>query len=233
MFPGLDYILAGYVQLASAQNIVCKPIRAPEITVTASSTKMETDHSRSRAELSTPIPGVRRGQSPYGEGVETITEGLMLGSVKMPGNYSFITQKSSNGQGCIHIDKVNVRIEINPKIYIAREYVPGSCEYNAVMEHEKKHVAVERFIVDKYIRIIGDVLKKNIDARGYVFGPFPAQHMEIAQADLGKFLTAAVEPYSKRMQAERERLQSEVDTLQEYERVARVQRECSGKAKKN
>lgn len=229
MFPGLDYILAGYVELVAAQKgIVCKPIRAPEITVTASSTKMEADHSRTIAELSTPIPGVKRGASPYGSGVATMTEGLMLGSVKMPGNYSFITQKSSDGQGCIHIDKVNVRIEINPKIYIAKEYVPGTCYYNAIMDHEKKHVAVERFIVDKYIRIIGDVLKKNIDARGYVFGPFPAQHMEIARNDLGKFLTAAVEPYAKRMEAERTKLQSEVDTLAEYERVHRM---CDGKKK--
>ncbi len=223
MFPGLDYILAGYVELVAAQkSIVCQPIRAPEITVTASSTKMEADHSRSIAELSTPIPGVKRGASPYGDGVPVMTEGLMLGSVKMPGNFSFITQKNANGQGCIHIDKVNVRIEINPKIYIAREYVPGTCYYNAIMEHEKKHVAVERFIVDKYTRVIGEVLKKNIDARGYVFGPFPAQHMDIAKNDLSKFLSAVVEPYAKRMEAERERLQSEVDSLAEYERVQRM-----------
>jgi len=222
MLFGLDYVLAGYVELVAAKPLKCTPLKAPQITVTASSTDITTDHSRSIAELSAPVPGAKRGKSPYDGMTNVFTEGLMLGSVKMPGQFGYQGQTFSNGQGCIHIDTINVRIEINPRIYIAREYKEGTCHYNAVMEHEQKHVAVERFIVNKYIQVVGDALKKNLDARGYVFGPIPAEQMKIAQQDLSNFLTAVIEPYAAKMSAEREKLQSEVDSLAEYQRVDKL-----------
>lgn len=44
------------------------------------------------------------------------------------------------GKTCIWMDDFDSSLELPVDVYVASEYVPGSCQFNAVLNHEKKHV---------------------------------------------------------------------------------------------
>lgn len=44
------------------------------------------------------------------------------------------------GNSCIWVDDIDSSFELPVAVYIASEYVPGSCQFNAVLNHEKKHL---------------------------------------------------------------------------------------------
>ncbi len=220
---GLDYLLAGYFHLASGQ-INCTLKKAPQIHVAASDTSVAYDHSRSQSELDNfQIDTV----SPYGANVQTHVGGLMAGEVSISQNIRIMQETYPNiNMGCLYIDSVKVQIHVKPKIYIAREYLKTGCMYKEIMIHEKKHVAVDRMIVNKYTNLIVKGLDAALKKVGYAHGPMKIGQIAYNQEALQTYAQKVLKQYSEAMSAERSKLQQEVDSLQEYERV---QAQCRGK----
>ena len=54
---------------------------------------------------------------------------------------------------------------------------------------------------------------------GYAQGPFPAAQTPAVQAKIEAYLGQIVSQYANNFSMEREQLQGQVDTLQEYDRV--------------
>lgn len=216
MLAGLELVMAGYVQLASGQ-VECKLKKAPEINVTASDTRVKYDHTKTKAQLQNfDIDTV----SPYAPSVQTHVGGLMSGEVRISQNTRFMQETYPTiNAGCMYIDKIEVKIHVDPTIYIAKDYPQGSCMFNAVVEHEKKHVAVDRAIVNKYTRLIIQAVDSTMKKVGYAHGPFLMQTMSSQQQILNGHVNKVVKHYSDQMNAERKKLQQQVDSIQEYNRV--------------
>lgn len=216
MLAGLEYIMAGYVQLASGQ-VECKLKKAPEISVAASDTKVKYDHSKSKAQLQGfDIDTV----SPYAPNVQTHVGGLMSGEVRISQNTRFMQETYPTiNAGCLYIDKIDIKIHVDPTIYIAKDYPYGSCMYNAVIEHEKKHVQVDRAIVNKYTKLIVQAVDTTMKRVGYSHGPFLLQKLPSQQEILNANVNKVVKQYSDQMNIERKQLQQQVDSIQEYDRV--------------
>ena len=220
---GLEYVMAGYFHLASA-SVECKLKKPPEIKVSASDTSVRFDHTKSQAQMNNLQNDT---VSPYGPNVQTHVGGLMSGEISISQNLRLMQETWPNiNAGCLYLDSLQIKIHIKPTIYIAREYLKTGCMYHAIMEHEKKHIAVDRQIVNKYTALIAKGVDAALKKIGYAHGPFRIGEIPQRQKEIQEFVKTMVQGYSDQMNAERQRLQQAVDTLEEYERV---QAQCRGK----
>ncbi len=220
---GLDYLVAGYFHLAAA-DIKCQLKKAPEIHVAASDTKVKYDHTQTQAQLDN--FGVDT-VSPYGKNVQTHVGGLMSGEVSVSSNVRIMQETYPRmDAGCLYVDSVKVNVHINPTIYIAREYQKTGCLYKEIMIHEKKHIQVDRMIVNKYTNLIVKGLDAALKKIGYAHGPYRAGQLSSEQAKIQTYAQQVIRQYADQMSKERQKLQQDVDSLQEYERV---QAQCRGK----
>ena len=220
---GLDYLVAGYFHLASG-SVECNLKKAPQIHVAASDTNIRYDHTKSQKQLDDFGTDT---VSPYGGNVQTHVGGLMAGEVSISQNIRIMQESwPTLNAGCLYVDSLKVDIHIKPVIYIARDYPKSGCMYKAIMEHEKKHIQVDRMIVNKYTNIIIQGIDKALKKIGYAHGPFRIGELKLKQEMIQQYSQDIVKNYSDQMSAERRKLQQDVDSLREYERV---QAQCRGK----
>ncbi len=123
------------------------------------------------------------------------------------------------GISCMWYDEINVTIKVDPTIVIAKEIYHDPCMRNAVIGHELKHVQVDRIIVNKYAKIIGQKLMTELKSRGFTAGPFASEREEEVRAKMGRVVQQIVDHESEKMNLERREMQRNVDTLEEYESV--------------
>lgn len=208
--------MAGYFHLASA-DIKCQLKLTPRIDITASDTSIVHDHTKSQQELDGMGTDTK---SPYGKGVRTHVGGLMSGEVGISQKIRIMEETYPTlNAGCLYVDSVSVQINIKPTIYIARDFAKGGCMYNAIMEHEKKHIEVDREIVNRYKTRIRRGLEESFRRIGYGQGPFTKGRLPAEKKRIQEYAQSIVQGYSEQMSEERRRLQQAVDTLEEYNRV--------------
>jgi hypothetical protein len=215
--------MAGYFHLASA-DIQCKVKKSPEIRVSATDTVVRYDHSKTQKELEGfEIDTV----SPYAAGIQTHVGGLMSGEVSVNQSIQFLKETYSGlNAGCLLINQIEVKVHIKPTIYIAKEYPKNGCMYAAVMEHEKKHIAVDRAIINKYSNMIGKGVTEAMSRIGYSHGPYRIGELEVQQNRVNDKVNIIIKKYADMMTVERTKLQQQVDSLAEYERVTN---QCKGR----
>src|SRR5260221_7842457 len=162
-----------------------------------------------------PRPALQ-GILPGGEG--TTTEGLYTGRLT-----GAVTRKTgiqgTAGDVCVRVDRIDVQITIAPRtIYIARGRRPGSCGYNVVLEHERKHEAVDDDVVIAHLPIIRQALETAATMAGTLV--VPAYQRQEAVDRLTKAISDAFDRAITQLTAEQARRQAAVDTPQEYARVS-------------
>lgn len=220
---GLELAVAGWLHLAS-NEVKCIHQTAPKITVLPSKSTVTYDFSKSQAQLDGfDVDTV----SPYGPGLETHIGGLMSGEVMVQHRVEFMQERYQHvDAGCLYIDKIDVNIHINPTIYVASDYPRGSCKHNAIIEHEKKHIQIDRVIVNKYAERIGRALEKILNNSGSSYGPYRMSDLPAAQKQVQSSIDTAVRRENDLMNEERKAKQQQIDTVDEYNRVEAV---CSSR----
>lgn len=220
---GLEAFAAGYVMMAGTQARPswCNPDKAPQIRVVPKMAPIAYDFSKPMAQMNNiHIDTV----NPYGNDVHTDTGGVMHGSVQLKASSSYRTT-SYQGLSCAYFEKITISVELTPKIYIAREYPRGGCKHRAVMEHELKHVAVERQIANKYAQIIGNQMVAAIK-KYPVFGPVPSSQQTSQHQQMTGLIQNMVSRLSDKMALERKQRQQAVDNINEYNRVNKILQSC-------
>jgi hypothetical protein len=151
----------------------------------------------------------------------------MSGEIKTSSNVSIMSETyPALNAACLMINKITVKIHVDPTIYIAREYRKGSCMYASVLEHEQKHVRTDRILVNKYTGLIARALDAEFKKTNYAFGPVRSHNMDEEQRRISYVSSKIVKELSEKMNAERRVLQQNIDTLEEYNRVSR---KCDGR----
>lgn len=217
---GLDYVVAGYLELASAKNL-CSSNREPKVMVDVRESPVRYDFSQSQKSLN----GMDRDTvSPYSREEKAQVGGLTKGEVQISQNIRFYQEEySRQARSCLYVDRVNVSVSLKPVIYIADKFPKGSCMFNSIMEHEQKHVETDRLIIAKYRtkieaevqRVLGEVAVMGQSA-------FPSAQLKAKQKDVQMRLQSIVTTYSKELSAERRERQQAIDTRSEYDRVQAV-----------
>lgn len=202
---------------AHAQTVECKPQTAGAVRIVWSSDKIDYNFNKTQSQMDAmQVDTV----SPYAASAKTHVGGLMHGgiSVRLETQLSTSTYQKAR-MVCLWVDNVNINIAIDPTIYIAKQYKQGSCEHNAILEHEYKHIQVDREIVKKYAPQIKKVIEKAIQDIGIV-GPKQERDKSNYSKKISDYLDQQLKIATDTMYAERDKRQQAVDTLAEYERVA-------------
>jgi hypothetical protein len=165
--------------------------------------------------------GRQGAYSPYDKGAKTETLGLTATQYKY--QYQSVYQLSSwpaLNKGCVYYDQINVALSLDPIIYIASRFPPGSCRYNATLLHERKHVAVDRMIVNDYSRYIGQAIQQVLMKMPPSYVSIDVAQIPLQQEKLNNLITRTVDPLIKRMQQDREYRQRQIDTVGEYNYIS-------------
>lgn len=214
---GLDVLSAAGLLTLAANPITCTVPKAPVVTVKPVVNRTRMVESQSITEL-----GQHKADtiSPYGKHVEQLVFGLHEGSLGLASATKIGYRISEWLElSCLYYDSVKVEIRLNPVIYVVREFRPGSCAYNAVLAHEKKHAAVDRAIVQKYAPLIGKEVQKAVNAAG-ALGPYPIADMKSVQDRMLRHIETAVSSLELQMTEDQARRQQDVDSLEEYQYVS-------------
>jgi len=115
---------------------------------------------------------------------------------------------------CARLLRATVKIKWDTTVYLARELIPGSCADKAVRQHEAKHVALDRDLLP--------TLKSDVETsilrvtQRPVWGAGSSWALQDLKAQVQKAAEAAIDTF----QTQRNRRQLEIDTPEEYNRVA-------------
>lgn len=159
--------------------------------------------------------------NPYGFHEATRTQGFASGAIRFRRAVKFGGKTFPDaGAVCIWYDEINLNIEIEPKVVIAKEVYDDKCLRKAVLDHEMKHVYADRQILNKYSKIMGKRIYEALKQRGFVVGPIPAQSKDEVMSRMSGVVSQVLQKEQRRMEIDRDDLQTSIDSREEYERVS-------------
>ncbi|MCW9001487.1 MAG: hypothetical protein OQJ87_02085, partial [Rhodospirillales bacterium] len=97
-------------------------------------------------------------------------------------------------------------------VYVVDRYSPGSCEYESILEHEKRHVDVFRRIEAQYVPMIVERIQK----KAQQMGALPVAAENIAADRLQDELRRMVTPLLKEMEVMERHENAKLDTPEAY-----------------
>ena len=200
-------------RLAFAQS--CQGDERPVITVTPEIEPVKMDYSRSIAQLSSmrvDTKLVHREKNPRINGLTSsqVGEDIRIGYLEK--------------EGCLLVEFVELKVILRQTVFIANDYPAGTCEHDAIVKHELKHVRVDETMLNKWLPRYELAMKRN------VIGPLAASPVDSEAASLSRRVEAQnqileiVRDVSEQMYSQRKRYQNAVDRPSEYRRV---QASCS------
>ena len=104
-------------------------------------------------------------------------------------------------------------------VNIASDYEPGSCQYEAILDHEFEHVAVAQNILQPYAQQIRQALTSLAIPTAHL--PATANSPEIAREEVEEVFRRTLFPVRDQMSQLLEQQQAEVDTIENYRRTWR------------
>lgn len=147
--------------------------------------------------------------------------GLGGGKIGLEGLASFtILQRGE--QACIWLKGISAKFFAFPSIHIANNFPKGTCEYDAVLEHEKKHIRVLQDFHKEFAPKFKTALRRiasDIEPQG----PFQAVSAETIQGDMNARINSGIQAFNDSIIPILEARQAEVDNPSEY---ARVEAQC-------
>lgn len=120
---------------------------------------------------------------------------------------------------CLRINRIVADFIIYPAVMIAKNYQSGSCEYDAVMGHEQKHI--DTFV--RFQREYASKLKNHIRRVVRDYGRPKAMasvNLDFMQSEMNRSVSASVKAYLEKMQTVIKRRQLKIDNAAEYTHVA-------------
>lgn len=205
-------------KIRSAADVKCRVPKAPVIQVIPQTANIRYDFSQTTRQLTTQGSNT---VNPYGAKVDTTTGGLRADAVKMKSSVKMGTLTYPGlGVGCVWYDSVMVNFNLNPVIFVAKEYQQEPCK-SAILEHETKHVTVDRIVMNKYANEVGLAVQKAVNEAG-AMGPFNISEMPGHQDRLIEHIQSAIKSQELSLEKEMRRQQADVDTAAEYDRVSKI-----------
>ena len=204
----------------SAQENPCPLVKTTQINVKPATEDVHYDSSKTLAQLQgTHIDTI----NPYDFSGVTSLQGFMKGNIAIKQNIRIGRQfQPALGAYCLWYDTIGVDIQISPTIVIAKEVYNDPCLRPVTIEHELRHVNVDRQIVNKYAKIIGQKIYAALQERGFRAHPVPEEYVQSMNERMGTVVAQVIKLENDKMQLERLETQRAVDSWQEYERMSKL-----------
>ncbi len=219
MIDVYETLLAGVI-LASAQDAGgCPVVAAPDIFVETRRQKTEIRHDLTKAELleiqgDTDLPYQMQNLA------HVETGGMMSGDINI--SYEIVMDEipvatTVDSDLCVRYRQIRVVLEMDPTIFIARDYAPDSCWYHEIHQHEESHIDMDQIVIDKYSGRIQDGLAMAFSMpHDNVAGPVEMDGVPALKKQMGETLMAMVDVMLRDMARERQQKQQGVDSLRGY-----------------
>jgi hypothetical protein len=197
-------------------GMTCSVKTTPAVKVTVETDQIDYDFTKSAQHLSS----IKNDTvSPYAPGTDTVSGGLREDHPQTRAAISWSLEYNPDSNiGCMWYDKVEITVRLDPKIYVAKEFNVGNCR-EAILAHERRHVSVDREVMNKYASNMGRAVQKAIDQAG-AMGPFNMNDQKKMQDLSSQHIENAMKPQRLAMEKEMRTKQAQVDSLAEYERVS-------------
>ncbi len=141
----------------------------------------------------------------------------LRGEVKFATEYSVVP---FGNKFCFWVQSIPVTLRYPPiEIYIAKEFGTRSCQYQAVLDHEKDHVRVAQDNLERYYPRMRSALTSLLIPTGRA--PQIVASPEQAKREVDALIRKLLWPVSRNMFADVNKAQAAVDSPEEYRRVQR------------
>lgn len=138
---------------------------------------------------------------------------------------TLVKAETARGRVCVWFDQVNVDLTpASVSIFVPREYAEDSCEYQAVLAHEREHERVHQEHLAAAAKVIEEALTaaKWLPARG---NPIEAADRDAAEAALTAKIKKVVTPVYTKHKEDLTLAQAELDRPDLYQWVSK---RCTG-----
>lgn len=215
--------------LAAAPVQQCVLPEAPVINIKPTTANIQYDFSKTDAELTAMKSNTI---SPYGIGVDLVTKGLRHDKPEMNYNITFGTsQNPKNGTFCVWYKQIDVNIKLAPKIFIAKGYNKGECG-QFILDHEKKHVLIDRKVMNKYSKMMGQSIQNAVNLAG-AQGPYNLTQINEIRGGMQRHIESAIDSVLLLMKNEMNQQQQAIDSKEEYDEGSKVCRELTKEVNKS
>ncbi len=213
---GLDPLTISSLLVLAGQKVTCPAHDPTKINIIPRTEKVEYDSSQTLKQI--------QGYSmdtvdPYGFHGTTITQGFMQGKIGLEHKIKFGQVKNKANISCVWYSDITVEIFIDPKIVVAKELYRDPCMRRAIVNHELKHVRVDREMVNKYAKSMGQKLLTALKSRGFESGPIYSERTADVMKKMQRVVHQILELEYQKLGIERREKQREVDSLEEYKSV--------------
>lgn len=138
------------------------PARAPDLRVVAEPGEPRVDNTKDRAALAAYARQFGRGLDPALGKPLGLTNAEVVVELKTESS----TSRAPDGTACVWLEAARIAVRFRDLVvYVAREYRPGTCEYRAVLEHERTHVAISRDSLERYLPTLERAAAEALAAR--------------------------------------------------------------------
>lgn len=198
---------------ARAAAGACNADAAPvDLQVTVEPTRPRILNDRSQPEIHAMLHG---GKLASTKGGDWRTVGLTRAELAM--HTAARSRLRKAGQGfCVDVTSLQVRLRYSDMtVFIPESYRKGSCEYEAVLEHERQHVQVN----EEVLQAFADDFRKKARAIVEDINPIYVKTERQAREMPLEIVNRRFEPLMKEFRATQDRRNAALDTESEYRRV--------------
>ena len=201
--------LASLVQPAAASAESCQTLTSPAIKVIVSEGKLDYDFTLSGDQLGKLARSERQtAHSKLGR-----VRGLTLANLSLSFRNGLTARRLSDGRLCLVLTDVTANlVYVRTTVYVDRKYAKGTCEFNAIMDHENQHVAINRETLKRF----APRLQSALEAAAPAVNPMPALSLETGKKRQMDLLQKEIAPQIDAMNAVRDRANASIDTVQSY-----------------
>lgn len=210
-------LLAGLGLLAvPARALDCPTQPAPQVVLNRIEDPVQYNLEKNRAQLNQMGSGLLAARNTVGS--SSYVGGLTNGTISSIMSTELQSLTSSDGKACVWISKVNIRLRYQPVVYISREFARGTCYHNVVLEHEHRHVAVDRALLVMFGPELQAAIQQTASTQGRV-GPISTSQLQAVSQDVNDAMERKLNEMMNNLSIVRKNRQGQVDTPQEYAHV--------------
>jgi len=125
------------------------------------------------------------------------------------------------GKVCLAPAAISIAVNYSPRIMVASEHKPGTCQYKTILDHEMRHVGIDVITLNEYL----PQMKKAIEEAARLIkpiGPMPPSSIEKAKNIIVDAVQSALVAQVEEFELIRLNRQKMIDTRQEYLRLSKV-----------
>lgn len=142
--------------------------------------------------------------------------GLTVARLGMDFETRFFIRKAQGAGYCVALAEAKVTAGYKDlRVYISGNYAEGSCEFDAILAHEREHVQIDREVLDNYEAKIQAVLGRMRRGKKVIF----VHRKSAARSAYVLYLQRWLKPVAAEMKAVLDRKNGAIDTRENYRRI--------------